>query len=223
MTSRGVGLALLGMLVAAGCGTPTPSGDAAARLTPDPHASSATERGVTLRAAPVSGADRQRQAFGTDLSSRGVVPILVTVENGGPMPLNLRGRDLFLEVGETRLRASSPALVGSSIGEGGGVTAASIAGAALLGLPGMMVASAAAGQGNRQNLQTSSEAFAAIGLRDSAVPPGGSARGFVFFTPPPALGAIENAVLLLRAGGSSPAQGVEVRLLIGGLGHRPRG
>lgn len=222
MIRRRAGFALAGVLAAAGCGPPAPPGDAVARFAPDPQASAATARGVTLRAEPISGAERQRQAFGADLSARGIVPLFVTVENGGPLSLDLRGRDLLLEVGGASLRATSPALVGSSIGEGGGVTAAGLAGAALFGLPGMMVASAAAGQGNRQNLQNSAEAFVAIALRDGTLPPGGSARGFAFFTPPPALGAFDAAVLLLRGGAAGTAEGIEVRLPLSGLGHRPR-
>jgi hypothetical protein len=215
-------LAAAALLPAACAPTPPPAARAAPGE-PDAAAAAAADRGVTLRAEPLATPARQREALGNDLSRRGVVALLVRVENGGPVTIDLRARDLALERNEARIRAAGPAMIGGMIGEGAGVTAAGLAGAALLGVPGGLLASAAAGESNRQAMRSQSEAFAAIGLRDGPVPPGGSASGYVFFTPPPAMGAFDDAALVLRSGDPALPGGIVIRLPLTGLNHRPPG
>jgi hypothetical protein len=226
MTRPGAGALLagtfLGCLALGGCAaTPPPPASVAAPDASGTQVLTATERGVTVRAEPVVDPARQRRDLGADLAARGVVPVLVTVENASGAAIDLRARDFFLEVGEARTRAVSPATVGSAIGEGAGMTAAGIAGAALLGLPGMLAASAATSQGNQARMHRQGEAYAAIGLPDGAVAPGAAIRGYVFFTPGPALGAFDAALLVLRTGPAEASGAVVIRLPLSGLHHRP--
>jgi hypothetical protein len=209
-------------LLPAACAPTPPPAARATPAEPDAAAPAATDRGVTLRAEALAPA-RQQAMLGGDLSRRGVVALLVRVENGGPVAIDLRGRDLALERGEARIRAAGPAMIGGLVGEGAGVTAAGFAGAALLGVPGALLASAAAGQSNREAMRTQSEAFAAIGLRDGPLPPGGTATGYVFFTPPPAMGAFDDAALVLRSGDPALPGGIVIRVPLTGLNHRPAG
>jgi hypothetical protein len=214
------GALLAAALLPAACAPTPPPAARAAPAEPAAGAPAATERGVTLRVEPLPPA-RQREVLGSDLSRHGVVAVLARVDNAGPVPLDLRGRDFSLERGEARIRASSPAMVGTLVGEGAGVTAAGVAGAALLGVPGMLLASAAAGESNREAMRGQSAAFAAIGLRDGLLSPGGSATGYVFFTPPPGMGAFDDAALVLRSGDPALPGGLVLRVVLNGLGHRP--
>jgi hypothetical protein len=211
---------LAAALLPAACAPAPPPAARVAPAEPAADAPAATERGVTLRVEPLAPA-RQREVLGSDLSRHGVVAVLARVDNAGPVPVDLRGRDFTLERGEARIRASSPAMVGSLVGEGAGVTAAGVAGAALLGVPGMLLASAAAGESNRAAMRDQSAAFAAIGLRDGPVPPGGSATGYVFFTPPPGMVSLDDAAVVLRSGDPALPGGLVLRVPVSGLAHRP--
>ena len=222
MRRRGLAASLSAVALAAACAGPSlPPAAQAPPPAPGEMARSVTSGGITLRAEPVTDPSRQQQIFGTPLATRGIIALLVSVENGGPATVDLRGRDLFLEVGAARARATSPAMIGGSIGEGAGVTAAGIAGAALLGIPGMLAASAAASESNQRNLHAQVVAYEAIGLRDGTLGPRGEAHGYVFFTPPSTMGAFDGATLVLRVRPLGALDDMELRVGLAGLGHRP--
>ena len=224
MKRRDVAALLLASALPASCAAPTlPPAAPSAPPGPAETAPMAGTGAITLRAEPVVDPDRQRQAFGTSLAQRGIVAVLVAVENRGAVSVDMRVRDLFLEVETSRIRSTSPAMVGGMIGEGSGVTAAGFAGAALLGLPGMIAATAAASDANQRNLHAQATAYEAIGLRDGILQPGARVQGYVFFTPPASMGAFDAARLILRVRSPGSIEDLEARLPLTGLGHRPRG
>ncbi len=108
------------LAIASACGSSQPrldaaaGGEASAIAASEPTAgpSAATEGGVTVVADPYVQLERQRRVFDVELTPLGVLPVQLTLENRGNLPLVLHSLDLRLSLpGGERLSPADPSVV----------------------------------------------------------------------------------------------------------------
>jgi hypothetical protein len=209
---------ILLLLVLAGCAD---GGGGAAAPASAPVVTGAAA-GFSVRADPRVDPQQQRVEFGADLRAAGIIPVAISISSGSAIPAEIRHTDIVLAVGDRRLRPVGVALVAVRAREGEGVGAAYYAGAALLGLPGGLIAGAAARQTNQRAVEQVRSRFEEIALRDTVIAPGGEASGIVFYMPPAATPSFSEArieVTLHPVGSVAP---VQIDLTASGLAYRRR-
>jgi hypothetical protein len=214
---RTVALAL--GLALAGCASHAPSETGV----PPPAAAAveATASGITVLVEPVADPQRQRALFAGELRRVGVLPLLVTVRQTGVTPLPVRSSDFYLEpAGGERLRAASPAIAADRMRVQESSGGAAFLGAALLGVPGALMAESANTAANQRAAEARRSDFGTRALPETELAPGAEVRGFLFFLLAADVPAFDQAALEFRPRGAIGVPGV-VRVPLAGLGAVP--
>jgi len=101
------GLALCLVLCVAGCATYTPR-VVGIPETAGPGVSTRVQEHLTLSVEAYASAEKSKSVFDTDLADKGIIPLLVTVQNAGQEPYQVHSTDFVLRDGDTVLQMLSP-------------------------------------------------------------------------------------------------------------------
>ncbi len=162
---------------------------------------------LTVGADPYAQPRRQKNSFGADLNSAGVLPIQVMVKNDGERKVLVRPSDMLLVLPDgSRINPVGASEAAVRVDTGArGAAVASQAGPSKAPVSGDTATRAQAAR---------IEDFKRKELQESRLDVGQSARGFVYFIPPAAVGVLEDAVLVVQFVDTEDAcsQAVEVPL-----------
>ncbi len=101
------GLALCLVLCVAGCATYTPK-IVSIPETAGPGVMTKAQENLTLSVEAYASAEKSKRVFDTDLADKGVIPLLVTVENTGQGPYQVHSADFVLRDGGIVMKKLSP-------------------------------------------------------------------------------------------------------------------
>jgi hypothetical protein len=100
-------LALCLVLYVAGCATYTPRVVGIPEIA-GPHVSTRVQEPLTLSVEAYASEEKSKSVFDTDLADKGVIPLLVTVQNAGQEPYQVRSPDFVLRDDDTVMQMLSP-------------------------------------------------------------------------------------------------------------------
>ena len=101
------GLALCMTLFSAGCATYTPKIVGIPETT-GPGVMTKAQENLTLSVEAYATEEKSKRVFDTDLADKGVIPLLVTVQNVGQEPYQVHSTDFVLRDGDTVMQMLSP-------------------------------------------------------------------------------------------------------------------
>jgi hypothetical protein len=167
---------------------------------------------VGIGADPYAQAERQKLVFDANLAKDGILAVHVLVQNQAGRGLTVRASEMSLTLPDGRHIAAAPSeLVAMKVGEEESVLGWTLG----FGLIGYLASSRAEEQARTARIDN---------YRDKQFPevtltPQQTAHGMVFFIPPPATPAFDQAVLVVRLL-DAEQQSTLARVPLSGLGYR---